>query len=203
MIKAILYDLDGVLVDACDWHYEALNKALNDVCGYEISRKDHLSIYNGLPTRVKLQKLMELDLFKEDQVDRIFELKQQYTIATIKKYAIKDEEKLQLHEYTRSLGIRSACVTNSIRTTATLMLERTGQIEYMEFLICNEDTTPKPSPEPYLLAMNKMGVSKNDVLIFEDSEKGYESAKSSGAWVARVPNATHVNIKRIPEQLLA
>ena len=43
MIKAILFDLDGVLVDACDWHYLALNRALDEVVGFTISREDHVS----------------------------------------------------------------------------------------------------------------------------------------------------------------
>lgn len=49
-IKAILFDMDGVLVDAKDWHYEALNQALS-LFGMEISRYDHLVTYDGLPTK--------------------------------------------------------------------------------------------------------------------------------------------------------
>ncbi len=55
-IKLILFDLDGVLVEAQDWHYEALNRAL-ELFGMPISRYDHLSTYNGLPTRKKLEML--------------------------------------------------------------------------------------------------------------------------------------------------
>lgn len=53
-IKAVLFDMDGVLVEAKDWHYEALNRAL-DVFGLPISRSEHLSQYDGLPTRTKHQ----------------------------------------------------------------------------------------------------------------------------------------------------
>ena len=52
-IKAIVFDMDGVLIDAKEWHYEALNRALG-LFGYGISRYDHLSRYDGLPTRRKL-----------------------------------------------------------------------------------------------------------------------------------------------------
>ena len=58
MIKAILFDLDGVLIDATDWHYEALDRALS-IFGYKISREDHFKIYNGLPTNEKLKLLSE------------------------------------------------------------------------------------------------------------------------------------------------
>ena len=64
MNKAVLFDLDGVLVDACDWHYEALNRALKQVSNYEISREDHTTTYNGLPTKRKLQMLADVGVNK-------------------------------------------------------------------------------------------------------------------------------------------
>ena len=47
-VQAILFDLDGVLVDACDWHYLALNEALKGIGVAPISREDHVTTYNGL-----------------------------------------------------------------------------------------------------------------------------------------------------------
>ena len=52
-ISAILFDLDGVLIDATEWHYEALNRGLR-LFGFDITRYEHLADYNGLPTRKKL-----------------------------------------------------------------------------------------------------------------------------------------------------
>ena len=62
MIKAIIFDMDGVLIDAKEWHYEALNNALQ-LFGYKISREDHLATFDGLPTREKLRLLTEQDGF--------------------------------------------------------------------------------------------------------------------------------------------
>jgi beta-phosphoglucomutase-like phosphatase (HAD superfamily) len=59
MIKATIFDMDGVLIEAKDWHYEALNRALN-LFGFEISRYQHLTTYNGLPTRKKLEMLSSM-----------------------------------------------------------------------------------------------------------------------------------------------
>ena len=56
MIKAVIFDLDGVLVDATEWHYEALNNALA-LFGFNIDRNMHFSEYNGLPTKEKLKRL--------------------------------------------------------------------------------------------------------------------------------------------------
>ena len=89
--KCVLFDLDGVLVDACDWHYESLNRALNEVMGFTISRRDHISTYNGLPTNVKL------DLLKVDSRVRptIWKKKQDYTKQVIRENAIKDIIKIE------------------------------------------------------------------------------------------------------------
>ncbi len=65
MIKAILYDLDGVLVDATEWHYESLNEALKETSGFEISRLEHIQTVNGLPTIKKLEILHEQNRVKK------------------------------------------------------------------------------------------------------------------------------------------
>ena len=73
-IKAILFDMDGVLIDAKDWHYEALNKALS-LFGLEISRYDHLTSFDGLPTKVKLKKISKRFYLPESLHPFINELK--------------------------------------------------------------------------------------------------------------------------------
>ena len=57
--KLVIFDLDGVLVDACEWHKDALNNALERVCNYKITEKDHKEVFNGIPTRIKLNILSE------------------------------------------------------------------------------------------------------------------------------------------------
>ncbi|RLR17256.1 HAD family phosphatase, partial [Sodalis-like symbiont of Bactericera trigonica] len=52
-IKAVIFDMDGVLIEAKDWHYDALNKALN-LFGLDITRQEHQTVYDGLPTKHKL-----------------------------------------------------------------------------------------------------------------------------------------------------
>ena len=71
MIKAILYDLDGVLVDATEWHYESLNDALKDVAGFIIKRDEHISTFNGIPTMKKLEILHDQGRLKKSLFDKI------------------------------------------------------------------------------------------------------------------------------------
>ena len=81
-IKAILFDMDGVLIDAKDWHYEALNKALR-LFGYEITRYDHLHNFDGLPTKEKLNMISEESYLPKQLHNFINELKQDYTLEMI------------------------------------------------------------------------------------------------------------------------
>jgi len=190
-IQAVLFDLDGVLVDACDWHYEALNRALKEFGYPAVSRRDHVKKYNGLPTKVKL-RLLGID---SATAEKINSAKQQHTLETIRDKAKPMEEKKELHAFLKSRGIKIACVTNSIRETATEMLRSTGQIEFIDLLISNEDVVNnKPSPDCYLLAIEKLGVDKKNCVCVEDSPKGMEAAKASGIgnlW--SVPNTSDVN----------
>jgi beta-phosphoglucomutase-like phosphatase (HAD superfamily) len=155
-LEAVLFDLDGVLVDACDWHYEALNEAL-EICGYDvITKEDHLKKFNGLPTRVKL------NMFGVNEKDTltINKLKQKNTLKIIKNNSKIMFEKIELHQYLKSCGYKIGCVTNSIKETAIEMLKSTGQLNYIDILVTNEDVlNNKPSPECYNFAINKLNFS--------------------------------------------
>lgn len=177
-INCVMFDLDGVLVDACDWHYHALNRALIDVCSFEISRQDHETKYNGLPTNVKL-KMLGID---DSLSNKINSLKQNYTMDCIRQNANIMHEKILLHHYLKNQGVRIACVTNSIRMTATEMLSRTGQLEYIDLLVSNEDVkNNKPSPDCYEYAMRSLNVDSSCCVCVEDSPKGIQAARSSSA----------------------
>ena len=196
MIKAILYDLDGVLVDATEWHYESLNEALKEISGFEISRLDHIQTFNGLPTIKKLEILYEQNRVKKDEFNAIWDLKQSKTNEIIEKTASNDETKLRLHEGTKKF--KKICVTNSIRQTAVLMLDKTGQLPFMDHIISNEDVSdPKPNPEGYVKAINFLQLQPNECLIVEDSPKGIEAAKKSNAHVYEVKGYHDVTLENI------
>ena len=197
MIKAIFFDLDGVLVDACDWHYHSLNDALEFHKGFRISYEDHIDKYNGLPTSVKLDMLG----VSEKEKESIWRMKQDRTLENIKMYGSTDKYKIRMLSQLREEGYKLVCVTNSIRETAIEMLRSTGQLELFDFIITNEDVeNNKPHPDCYMLAMNRLGLAKQECLIVEDSPKGKQSAYASGAKVLEVEDVYDVtldNIRRV------
>lgn len=192
--KLIVFDLDGVLVDACDWHKEALNKAL-EANGYScISNEDHEVKFNGLPTRVKLEKLG----IPEDKQKKINEQKQKYTKDCINKGVFVSLEKIELLNALKEQGYYIACYTNCITETAHMMLKKLGVFDLFDDIMTNQRVTnPKPSPEGYIHLMEIFNVTPDKTWIVEDSPKGVKAAKASGANVIIVENATEVLPRRI------
>lgn len=197
MIKAIIFDMDGVLIDAKEWHYEALNKALK-LFGYEISRYDHLVTYDGLPTSQKLEMLsMERGMPKK--LHRfINDLKQKYTVDKI----FTDCHPLFVHEYALSNlkadGYHLAVASNSIRNTVDLMMQKSSLLSYLDFFLSNQDVKKgKPDPEIYEVAIAKLGLKPEECLIVEDNKNGIQAAKAAKAHVMEVMTVYDVNLENI------
>jgi len=200
-IKAVLFDMDGVLIEAKDWHYEALNKALA-LFGYEITRTEHLSGYDGLPTGTKLKKLTIEKGLPEKLHDFINEMKQQYTVKIIHNQCRPRFN----HEFAlsklRAEGYRIVVCSNSIRMTIEMMMDYTKLSQYLEFIISNQDVkNTKPDPEIYLLAMEKMKLRPEECLICEDNENGIKAAIASGGHLLVVKTIDDVNYDNIKTRI--
>tara|TARA_Y100000296_G_C5032852_1_gene185747 strand:+ start:44 stop:646 length:603 start_codon:yes stop_codon:yes gene_type:complete len=198
-----IFDLDGVLVDACDWHKDALNEALKQVCGYQISQEEHIKTFNGLPTKTKLQILSENNILHRDKHIDVYNIKQQKTIDIINRKAHHQQEKIDLINFLKEKDFIVCCFTNSIRQTAELMLTKTGILDLFDSLVTNQDVkNPKPSPEGYIHLMEKFKVEKNMCYIVEDSPKGLKAAEASGANVIKVKNSQDLNLKFIRKYIV-
>ncbi len=201
MIKAVIFDMDGVLIEAKDWHYEALNRALR-LFGYEISRYDHLTTFDGLPTKKKLQMLSAVYDLPVMLHDFINEMKQLYTMEIIYTHCKPQFN----HEYAlsrlRAEGYRLGVCSNSVRSTIDVMMEKSALLEYLELTISNQDVTrPKPDPEMYALAIGKMGLSASECLIVEDHDNGIKAAIAAGAHVMAVRETTDVTYNNIIKRI--
>ncbi len=196
-IKAILFDMDGVLIDAKEWHYESLNKALS-LFGMEISRYDHLVTFDGLPTKRKLEMLSLEKGLSRALHQFIYDMKQEYTMQmTYSQCKPRYQHKYAIAKL-KGQGYKIAVCSNSIRHTVQVMMERAALLEYLEFFLSNEDVTrPKPHPDIYTCAINKLQLQPSEVLVVEDNENGFKAAESSGAHLMKVrgvDDVTHPNI---------
>ncbi|MDB5251203.1 MAG: HAD-superfamily hydrolase, subfamily variant 3 [Flaviaesturariibacter sp.] len=200
-IKAIIFDMDGVLIDARDWHFEALNRALQ-LFGVEISRYEHLVTFDGLPTKKKLQMLTLEGRLPEKLHGLINKLKQEYTMEMVYSRC----KPVFQHQYAlsqlRHEGYLLAVCSNSIKQTIDIMMERSKLSQYLEFFLSNEDVThSKPDPEIYTKAIERMGLRPEECLIVEDNENGLRAATASGAHVLRVANPNAVNYQNIKNRV--
>lgn len=194
--KLFIFDLDGVLVDACEWHKDALNEALREAVDYSITTEEHISTFNGIPTREKLKILSERGIVPAGLHGTISSLKQEKTIQIIEKKAFKRKEKIELLKEIKENNHIICCYTNSISKTANLMLEKTGIREFFKIILTNEDVKkPKPDAEGYKYIINLLDIKKEKCYIIEDSPKGKQAAYASGANVIEVDGVTDVNIK--------
>ena len=198
-MKLIIFDLDGVLVEARDIHYEALNRALSEVDEkYVIGREEHLSSYDGLSTSKKLKKLTKEKGLPESLHGQVWEGKQKCTHKVISDTV---EPSSLIHMLLRRLkaeGYTIYCASNSIRSSVKLMLLKTGYIEFIDEYFSNEDVkNPKPHSEIYLKCMVHAGVNPEECLIVEDSHIGREAAAKSGANVLGVKGLEDVNVKNV------
>ena len=197
MIEAVVFDMDGVLIDAKEWHYEALNKALA-LFGFEISRYDHLTAFDGLPTSKKLEMLSVMSNLPRDLHPFINKMKQAYTMDMVYERC----RPRFVHEYAlsrlKSLGYKLAVASNSILPTVTTMMEKADLQRYLDLMLSADDVAePKPSPEIYLTAMARLGVAPKNCLIVEDNENGIRAARASGAHVLIVGDVGEVNFDNI------
>ena len=202
MIKLIIFDLDGVLVDARELHYEALNKALRTLDEkYVISREEHLSTYDGLSTQKKLDMLTDKKGLPWKQQLSVWQLKQQMTKEIINGFPV-DTRIQSILRTLKSEGYIIACATNSIRETAKLQLIRRGFFEYIDFMYSNQDVkNPKPNSEMYLKCMIKAEVNPNQTVIVEDSHIGRKGALSSGAYLCAVEDSDDVSYDKIQKTI--
>ena len=199
MIKLIIFDLDGVLVEAKEIHFETLNTAIEEVAGseYVISLNEHYSTYDGLKTNQKLELLTKNKGLSTEHYTEIWDKKQQYTIDQISSLK-QDERLIDIFKRLRSEGYKLACASNSIRRSVLVMLSKIGIIEYMDLILSNEDVkNSKPHPEMYWKSMSMMGVLPEETLIVEDSPHGLLAASRSRANVLRVNNPTDLTFDKL------
>lgn len=196
-IKAILFDMDGVLIDAKEWHYEALNKALI-LFGMEISRYDHLKTFDGLPTSKKLEMLSKDKGLPDVLHPFINDVKQQYTMDEIYMKCRPVFAQQYMMAKLKEEGYKIACCSNSVRNSVEIMMVKSRLIEYLDFFLSNQDVcSAKPDPEIYLCAFKRLDLKPEECLIAEDNSNGIKAALASGGHLFKVDTLEDVNYTNI------
>jgi beta-phosphoglucomutase len=181
-IRAVLLDLDGVLVNAPAWHREAFDKSLIAAGCRGLTDDEHETIYNGLSTIKKLELLNRNGLVPADKIPAINEMKQKLTIEIINKKCKPISRVIKVVFWLYRNGFKTGVVTNCSRHSAHLMLKLSGLIGCWHTCVTNNDVEGfiKPHPAPYRVGMRETCDWPELVLAVDDSHHGIESARAAG-----------------------
>ena len=201
-IKFIIFDLDGVLVEAKNMHFDALNEALSEINpGFKIDWSEHLNKYDGLKTYQKLELLSKEKGLPKEIHNQVWERKQQITLGKLSTIE-PDPNLIDTLVYLYNEGFKLAVCSNSIRRTCLTVLSKLEIIEYLDLIVSNEDVkNGKPHPEMYWKAISMMSCLPEETLIIEDSPYGLLAAARSKSYILRVKNPTEVTTDNIMNKL--
>lgn len=201
-IKGVIFDLDGVLVDSKNIHFLALNSALKKNNFKKlISYEDHIKIYDGLPTKIKLKKLFKNKLAKSAE-NKIIKEKNKLTKMLLNQEISYNKNIESLFKSLYNKGYKLAVATNAIRETLNLCIGKLKIKKYLSFSLSNQDVThKKPHPEIYLKCLIRFGLKPSEVMVLEDSINGRESVLDSGCHLLPIKSLKDVNLKNVYSML--
>ncbi len=193
MIKAVIFDLDGVLVTTDELHFEAW-KALADKLGINDFTKADNVRQRGVSRMASLEVVLEKTdrAFSEEEKLALAEEKNEIYVRSLS--ALSEADVLsganEFIDYLKSKGIKTAVGSASKNTP--LILEKTKLAGKFDAVSCGLDTTKsKPDPEVFLIAAKKLGVAPCDCVVVEDSDAGIEAAKTGGMYAIAVGAAEY------------
>ena len=203
-IELIVFDLDGVLVESKDLHYDALNEAITQVAGadYIITRPEHETVYDGLSTNQKLRlmtihKDLPLAMHKP-----IWVKKQQLTDDMVRDQLKPDEALLDGLRALKAAGYPLAVASNCIKSSVHNILDSIGVLPIVDAYFSNEDVEhAKPAPDIYYKACATFGVDPRLTLVVEDSVKGFEACVRAGCHLFKVDTPADVRAAAILDRI--
>ena len=194
MIKAILFDLDGVLINTTQLQINSTSEALNPYIKVNNYIKSILK--QTITTKEKLKIFNEANYLKKNQLKNIYIEKKKIFEREIKKRKIFSKKIYDIFVYLKKKNYKCALVTNANLKTTLLIIKKMKIKKFFSVIVTNKNRIkPKLSPEPYIYAMKKLNIKKENCLIFEDSEVGLLSANRSSAKTIKVNNVSDLNKK--------
>ena len=188
MIKAVIFDLDGVLVTTDELHYRAWKQLADEENIKGFTRADNIR-QRGVSRMASLEVLLEKaeneysDAEKEILADRKNNIYVK-SLESLDKSAVLDGV-FEFIAYLKEKGIKTAVGSASKNTP--MILEKTGLTEFFDAVSCGLDTQKsKPDPEVFLLAADRLNTSYSECLVIEDSDAGIEAAKRGGMYALAV-----------------
>ncbi len=178
--KAILFDLDGVITDTSEYHYQAW-KHLADDEGIPFTHEENDAHLRGVGRRESLLYLIRGRQYTEEQIQEMMERKNRYYVELIHNMSPKDvvEGGTALLEEIRHAGIKTAIASSS--KNSRTVLELLGLIPYFDGIADGYSVVNgKPAPDIFVYAAGLVNIPVVDCLGIEDADAGVEAIKNAG-----------------------
>jgi HAD superfamily hydrolase (TIGR01509 family) len=198
-IDGIIFDLEGVLIEAKEWHREAVHKALESF-GYEVRRD--LCYEPGLNTYKLLKELSKHGQCPAN-IKKVWKAKQKETKKIIERECHRNQRIYDVvkfaHEETDG---NIAVATNCSERTANLILENLEIDVFFKVVVTSGDVDkPKPHPIAYITAANRLDIHANRCLAIDDSTQGIMSALEARCRLMRVSNFEDLTVDSLKSRL--
>lgn len=202
-IKLVICDLDGVLVDSRALHFHALNAALSSLAPECVLTWDeHVARYDGLPTRVKLDKLAHEKGLKKELFSDVWRKKQAFTSQMIPEKIQRNPQVYRVLQKLKMQGYLVYVASNSIWKTTKDMLLHSDLLPFVDYFISAKDVQhSKPAPDMYMECMMRAQVSVWQTLICEDSPIGRRAALDSGAHLCAIADPNDFTWSKLKSHL--
>ena len=179
-LKAVLFGLEGTLVEARELHRLSFEEALAEH-GYSIPIAECTFKYQGLPNKAKLDMLTAEKGLPINLRDWILRRTQVFTRRRIEKDIRLDEQKVGLFKSLRARGVKIAVCSNAPTQLAMMLLDKVGVLPFTDlYLTCDDVENAKPSPEIFLKAAKYLEIDITECVIVEDCPRGIEAAFAAG-----------------------
>ena len=191
MIKAVIFDLDGVLVTTDELHFSAWKQLADELNITGFTRADNAR-QRGVSRMASLEVVLEKTdkKFSDEEKTALAEKKNDMYVKSLEsldKSAVLDGV-FDFITYLRNNGIRTAVGSASKNTP--VILEKTNLADKFDAVSCGLDTQKsKPDPEVFLIAAKKLGIAPSECVVIEDSDAGIEAAKNGGMKAAGIGDA--------------
>ena len=185
-IKAVLFDLDGTLIDSEYFYYSNWAPILENDYGLQITFDDWIRNFAGHTLTHNVEMLNSVYQLQVNE--------QELWVATREAYARSNMGQIRLMpfakeilEFAKAQGWTIGLVTSSFQSTVDAVLGNHNLLDFFSFFITRESVVnPKPNPEPYLLAADRLQLAKEAIVVIEDTSTGCMAAQGAGLYCIAV-----------------
>ncbi len=194
--KGIIFDMDGVLVDAMPFHAEAMSRAIKEITNHEIDKKN-IFLLEGMPSSALVK-----EIFKGENINKKIDVNDDDDLA--KQIGSRKEQLFKQIQNARGIdGAKEllescikAVVSGAAREEVEAILDKNIGAKYFDFIIAGDDIEKgKPNPAPFMIALNKMNLPVSQVIVVENSPLGVEAANKAGLECIITLNNTFLDIQ--------